>query len=134
MSTIEELIRRFYERLWNAWDDTAVEQTLAEDFTFRGTLGTQTLGRHGWRDYRDTIRRGAPDFTNEIVDVVTDDEHGAARMRYRGTHRGPLLGLPGTGRVFTYDGAAFFYARSGLLTHTWVLGDLESLRRQLAEP
>jgi steroid delta-isomerase-like uncharacterized protein len=127
------LVQRFYEQLWNAWDDDAVDHTLAEDFSFRGTLGTETIGRDEWRSYRDTIRRGAPDFTNEIVDLVLDGDRAAARMRYTGTHRGPLLGLAGTGIAFTYDGAAFFRARDGLLAHAWVLGDLDGLRRRLTQ-
>lgn len=133
-TTIAELVRRFYQRLWNAWDDEVVEATLAEAFTFRGTLGNETVGRDGWRGYRDAIRRAAPDFTNEVVDLVVDGERAAARMRYTGTHRGPLLGLNGTGRAFVYDGAAFFQAHGGLLASAWVLGDLDSLRRQLTEP
>jgi predicted ester cyclase len=104
--TIRKLVSRFYARLWNAWDDAAVEHVLAGNFTFRGTLGNETVGRDGWRAYRDEIRRGASDLTNEIVDVVTDGEQAAARMRHTGTHRGRLLGLAATGRAFIYDGAA----------------------------
>jgi steroid delta-isomerase-like uncharacterized protein len=133
-TTVAELVRRFYERLWNDWDDGGIVETLTEDFAFRGTLGDATVGHDGWRSYRDTIRRGSPDFTNEIVDLLIDGERAAARMRYRGTHRGPLLGLAGTGRAFTYDGAAFFQGRSGLLASAWVLGDVDGLRRQLVGP
>jgi predicted ester cyclase len=43
-----------------------------------------------------------------------------------------LLGIPGTGRSFRYDIAAFFTAHDGLLSEAWVLGDLDGLRRQLA--
>lgn len=129
---MERLVPRFYERLWNAWDDSAVEGTLAAGFTFRGSLGQRTSGRDGWRAYRDLIRRGAPDFHNEVVDLVVSGDRAAARLRYSGTHRGPLLGVPPTGRRFTYSGAAFFTAAHGLLTDAWVLGDVEDLRRQLA--
>lgn len=130
---MEVLVHRFYERLWNAWDDGAVDQILAADFAFRGTLGTETVGRDGWRIYRDSIRRGAPDFTNEIVDLIIDGDRAAARLRYTGTHQGSLLGMAGTGTAFNYDGAAFFRARSGLLAEAWVLGDLDSLRRRLSQ-
>jgi steroid delta-isomerase-like uncharacterized protein len=125
------LVQRFYDRLWNAWDDAAVESTLAEDFTFRGSLGQQTSGRDGWRAYRDKIRHGAPDFANEIVDLIVSGDRAAARLRYSGTHRGELLGVPASGRPFAYSGAAFFTAAGGLLTDAWVLGDLDDLRRQL---
>lgn len=125
------LVRRFYERLWNAWDDSAVDATLAPDFVFRGSLGQETTGRDGWRTYRDQVRRGAPDFCNEIVDLVAWADRAAVRLLYSGTHRGPLLGIEATGRSFTYSGAAFFTAADGLLLEAWVLGDLEDLRRQL---
>lgn len=129
---ISDLIVRFYEDLWNAWDDAAVEHVLAADFAFRGTLGAETVGRDGWRSYRDTIRSAAPDFRNEILDLVVDGERGAARLRYTGTHQGPMLGIAATGRPFVYHGAAFFDAHAGLLVRAWVLGDLDGLRQQLA--
>lgn len=125
------LVRRFYERLWNGWDDEAVDRTLAPEFTFRGSLGQETTGRDGWRAYRDRIRRGSADFHNEIVTLVVDGDNAAARLRYTGTHTGELLGRAPTGRAFSYTGAAFFAASDGLLTDAWVLGDLEHLREQL---
>jgi steroid delta-isomerase-like uncharacterized protein len=127
----QDLVRRFYERLWNQWDDAAVDDTLALDITFRGSLGTSTTGRDQWRSYRDQIRHGAPDFHNEIVDLVSDSNRAAARLRYSGTHLGPLLGIPATGHRFTYSGAAFFTIGADLIADIWVLGDLDTLRQQL---
>ena len=63
--------------------------------------------------------------------MATDDQ-AAARLRYTGTHTGPLLGIPATGRHFEYDGAAFFVAARGRLISAWVLGDLTGLGRQLS--
>lgn len=128
-----DLVRRFYERLWNEWDNAAVDDTLAPDITFRGSLGTSTTGRDQWRAYRDQIQRGAPDFHNEILDLVSDGHRAAARLRYSGTHLGPLLGIPATGRQFVYSGAAFFTTADDLITDIWVLGDLDTLRRQLTQ-
>ena len=131
MEPMAALVTRFYERLWNAWDDDAVVLTLATDVRFRGSLGPETVGRDGWRGYRDAIRAGAADFHNEVVDLVVGDDRAAARLRYTGTHTGVLLGLPATGRTFTYAGAAFFRASQRVLTEVWVLGDLDTLRAQL---
>lgn len=126
------LVVRFYEELWNRWDDAAVEQVLAEDFRFRGSLGNQTTGRDGWRSYRDLTRGYAPDFHNDIVSLVTDHDRAAARLTYTGTHLGSVLGFAPTGRRFSYSGAAFFTASNGLLSDAWVLGDLDTLRSFLA--
>ena len=128
---ITDLITAFYERAWNAWDDSVVERILAPELTFRGSLGDEVRGWSGWRGYRDRIRAGVPDFHNEIVDLVVGEDRAAARLRYRGHHRGPLLGIAGTGKPIDYAGAAFFTAREGRLTEAWVLGDLAALRGQL---
>lgn len=129
---IANLINDFYQRLWNAWDDGAVDTTLSPDFVFRGSLGQETRGRDEWRDYRDMIRAGSADFHNTVVTLVCDGDSAAARLDYTGTHSGTLLGLPPTGRRFEYAGAAFFTSDGSRLTSAWVLGDVEGLRRQLS--
>jgi steroid delta-isomerase-like uncharacterized protein len=128
---VERLVRRFYDELWNRWDDLAVDDVLHEDFTFRGSLGTETRGRDEWRSYRDAIRAGSSDFHNEIVTLVAHGDHAAARLSYTGTHTGDLGGLPPTGRCFSYAGAAFFTGDARQLTSAWVLGDLTAMREQL---
>lgn len=128
---MDRLVTRFYDELWNRWDDATVGELLHEDFTFRGSLGTETSGRGEWRAYRDAIRAGSADFHNEIVTLVTEGDRAAARLRYTGTHTGQLAGLAASGRRFAYAGAAFFTGDAGRLTSAWVLGDLTALRDQL---
>ncbi|HET9875514.1 MAG TPA: ester cyclase [Mycobacterium sp.] len=133
-AAVHDLVRRFYQRLWNDWDDAAVDDTLAANLTFRGSLGKWTSGRDEWRAYRDQIRCGAPDFRTEIIDLIVEGHRAAAHLHFSGTHLGPLLGIPATGRAFSYQGAAFFTVTDGLITDVWVLGDLDNLRRQLTLP
>lgn len=128
---IAALIHLFYAVLWNQWDDSLVDEVLTDDFAFRGSLGTETSGRDGWRAYRDTIRAGSPDFHNELVDLIAYGDRAAARLRYTGHHHGRLAGIDPTGREFTYAGAAFFTARDEKLSTAWVLGDLTALTTQL---
>jgi steroid delta-isomerase-like uncharacterized protein len=130
-ASANDLVTRFYHQLWNEWDDGAVEDTLAVGITFRGSLGRETVGREEWRSYRDQVRRAAPDFHNEVVDLIATDTRAAARLQFTGTHLGLMLDIPATGRRFTYTGAAFFTVADGFITDVWVIGDLDSLRRQL---
>jgi steroid delta-isomerase-like uncharacterized protein len=130
-SRMETLVRRFYADVWNRWDDAALDDLLAEDFAFRGSLGDEVLGRDGFRGYRDKVRAGFPDFHNEVVELVTEGDRAAARLRYSGHHRGAILGVAASGALVSYDGAAFFTAAGGRLRRAWVLGDVEGLRRRL---
>jgi predicted ester cyclase len=132
MTDVSVLVQRFYDVLWNRWDDDAAATTLHPDLRFRGSLGQETVGLDQWRGYRDGVRRGSSDFLNEVVDLVAAGDRAAARLVWWGTHDGPLLGIDGTGRRFSYAGAAFLTSRDGLLADIWVVGDLDDLRRQLS--
>ncbi|MFQ5994295.1 MAG: hypothetical protein ACE5K1_04325 [Acidiferrobacterales bacterium] len=35
----KKLVEQFYHRVWNQWDRSAVEELLAPDIAFRGSLG-----------------------------------------------------------------------------------------------
>lgn len=126
------LVSRFYDDVWNRWDDAALDAIVAEDFDFRGSLGDVTQGREGFRDYRDRLRAAAPDFRNEVVDLLVTPGRAAVRLRCTGHHRGTLLGMPPTGRAFVFTAAAFFTAADDRLLTSWVVADLDDLRRQLS--
>jgi predicted ester cyclase len=130
VSLEEQLVRRFYEQAWNQWDDEAADVVLSATFRFRGSLGTEIVGRDAWRAYRDRIRRAVPDFHNEIVDLVTSPGRAAARLMFTGHHHGVLLGRRGRGLPIAYAGAAFLECSDTQLLAVWVLGDLDTLRRQ----
>jgi predicted ester cyclase len=128
---VATLVQRFYDVLWNAWDDDGVATTLHPHLHFRGSLGQETVGLDEWRAYRDAVRRASSDFHNEVVDLVAHGDRAAARLVWSGTHDGVLLGIDATGRRFSYAGAAFFTARDDLLADVWVVGDPGGLRDQL---
>ncbi len=131
--TVETLVRRFYDELWNRFDTALVPVLLTEDVTLRGALGRHASGHAGFADYLERVRGAFPDFEQTIDEVVVDAVGGSAfvRLRGRGTHRGALPGLPATGRRITYAGAARFETRDGRIADIWVIGDLHSLVRQL---
>jgi hypothetical protein len=130
-SSIPELVRRFYRDVWNAHDRSATADLLTEDFRFRGSLGRESVGLAAFADYVDSVHKSLGDYRCEIEELVSEEESAFARMTFSGVHRGPLLGAPPTGKRVSWAGAALFHAKGGKLESLWVLGDLDSLRRQL---
>ena len=131
--SVETLVRRFYDELWNRFDETLIPVLLTEDVTVRGALGRHAVGHAAFADYLRLVRGAFPDFKQTMEEVVVDAVGGSAfaRLRCRGTHRGTLLGLPATGRQVSYEAAARFETRAGRIADVWVLGDLHSLVRQI---
>lgn len=49
--TTPDLVRAFYERIWNAGELSAASELLTMDFSFRGSLGAELRGRDSFFDY-----------------------------------------------------------------------------------
>ena len=132
-ASIERLVRRFYDDLWNRFDTRLIPVLLTEDVTVRGALGRHAVGHAAFADYLELVRSAFPDFEQTIEAVEVDEIGGSAfvRLGCRGTHRGPLSGLPATGRRINCDGTARFEIRDGRIADVWLLGDLHGLVRQL---
>jgi len=79
------------------------------------------------------IRSAFSDFHNHIVELIAEGDKVAARLTYTGTHRGELFGFPGSGNKIKYQGLAIFEFRKSKITRGFVLGDTETLNRQLAQ-
>jgi steroid delta-isomerase-like uncharacterized protein len=133
MSTGEhkDLVRRYYEALWNFWDFALADELVAEGIIFRGSLGDSVRGRDGFKGYMRAVRRAFPDFHNQLEELVAEGDRVVARLSYTGTHTGTLLGIAPTGRRVSYAGVALFRVASGQIAEGWVLGDLYGLVRQL---
>src|SRR5438874_1954356 len=127
----KSLVRRYYEELWNRWNELLADELLAEGLSFRGSLGTVVRGRDGFRDYLRSVRRAFSDFHNHIDELVAEGDTVVARLTYTGTHRGELFGISPTGRRVTYAGVAVFRITEGRISEGWVLGDIRGLIEQL---
>jgi steroid delta-isomerase-like uncharacterized protein len=128
-----ELVRAFYEEVWNRNDAARAHELLDPAFRFRGSLGQERIGPDGFIAYMREVHAALADYRCTVEDLIEGDGRAAARARFEGVHRGELLGFAPTGRHVAWTGAAFFTVLAGRLTDVWVLGDLDSLRRQLAE-
>ena len=125
------LIERYYHELWNRWDLGIVDDLLAPDVRFHGSLGVAVEGAEGFRRYVQMVRDAFPDFHNTIEDLVAEDDRVAARLRYTGTHSGPLFGIAATGKRVEYAGLALFQIKAGQVVSGFVLGDLNGLMQQM---
>jgi len=131
VSQNKNLIERYYHEMWNPWNFSAADELLAETIVFRGSLGTETVGREAFRGYMRQVQRAFPDFHNKIECLVAEGQNVVARLTYRGTHQGEIFGVAPTMKSIQYAGAAFFRVSNGQVAEGWVLGDLLTLLRQL---
>ena len=81
--------------------------------------------------YFGETRAAFPDQRNEPIALHHADDAVIAEFELKGTHRGPLRGLPPTGREFSCRCASFFLFEEDRLICERVYFDTATILRQL---
>jgi steroid delta-isomerase-like uncharacterized protein len=118
---------------WNAHDPDAVAAVFAENAVLSevGRPG-EVRGRAAIRERAAMLLGAFPDFRLERIELVIDGDRHADRWVMTGTHRGPLFGLPATGRAVRVEGATFTrLGPDGLVAEDVHLTDFAGLMAQL---
>jgi predicted ester cyclase len=72
----------------------------------------------------ESIWAGMPDARIQIEDFLIDMDRLALRFVVTGTHTGPLLGMPPTGRDIRLDGQTVAIVRDGKILERRTTADL----------
>lgn len=123
----KDLVRLFYDAVWNRGDKQRIADICHEDFTFRGSLGPELAGREAFAGYVDRVRTALADYRCDIVEMVEEGGKVVARMTFSGVHTGDLLGFAPTGKAVSWAGSAHFTFSGGKISDLWVLGDVYGL-------
>jgi len=125
------LIHRYFHELWKGDGLEAADELLAPDVAVRGSLGVTARGPDGLRTYVRMARAALPDLRLDVEQILVERDRVAARVRYSGTHLGPLFGVAPTGRPVSYPGVTLFRVAGGRITEVWSVGDTLSLMSQM---
>src|SRR5262249_3791855 len=75
-SSSKRIVQRWYQEMWNEWNLGLVDELVAPELVFRGSLGTLIQGREGLRGYIQEVRAAFPDFHNRIDVLVAEGGSG----------------------------------------------------------
>src|SRR5262245_20879150 len=81
-----------------------------------------------------SIHAALAGYTCIIDDFVETPYRAAARMTFKGVHRGRFFSVDPTGREIRWEGCAFFTTDGHQIVELWVLGDVDSVKQQLNAP
>lgn len=125
------LVESYYNDLWNRKDTSYIDKLFDDSIIFRASLGVETRGKEEFLEYFKMITTAIPNLYHSIEAIVADENQVAARALYNGTHQGKLLDFEATNNRIRYHGASFFQIKDGKIYDIWVLGDLNTLYKQL---
>jgi ketosteroid isomerase-like protein len=115
----DELVRRMISEVWNGERPDRLPEFWA------GPTRAEAEQLH-------SVLVGAfPDLRITVEDTVADDDKVAARMTFRGTHRGSFRGIEPTGRPVEFSSIRIYRVEDGKVVQTWAEVDALGLLGQL---
>ena len=131
LETNKALVRRQFEELINRKNLAVIDADMAPDFVDHEAAPGLPPGLDGVRAWITALYTACPDFHVTIEDVIAEGDRVVVRNTWRGTHTGPLLGIPPTGRPFVLTGIVIWRVVDGKIRERWATLDQLGLRRQL---
>ena len=88
-------------------------------------------GLEAWRQFTAPFTEALPDLRLTIQDIAAEGDTVAARVAFRGTHRGEFQGLPPTGKEVAFSSIEIDRVVDGKVEEHWVEINLLGLVQQL---
>ncbi len=127
----KELIRRAYEVCLNGRQFDRAGEFYADNYV--GHLGGlyEAHGPTGYSQSAQNSLSAFPDLQETPEEMVAEGDRVVVRHRVRGTHRGPFLGVPPTGKEVSITIIDFYRIANGKIVEEFSQIDLFELLRQL---
>jgi steroid delta-isomerase-like uncharacterized protein len=123
--------RRTYEELLNQGNLAVADEVIAPDFVNHEAPPGHTPGPESMRGLAGMLRTAFPDLHFTIEELIAEGDLVAGRVTMNGTHTGPYMGMPPTGRQFQQAHMHFVRFRDGKAVEHWGVRDDVSMLRQL---
>lgn len=128
----KNLVKKYYEELWNKQNKDYIDILFDNNITFRGSLNIETKGKKEFEEYMNNILFAIPNLYHGIEIMVFENDIVVTRAIYNGTHKGKLFDFEANNNRIKYNGASFFRFKDDKIVDIWVLGDLVTLHKQLS--
>jgi predicted ester cyclase len=130
--TNKAVVRRFNARVIEALDEAAFHDIMAPGFVNRSAPPGAPTGPEGmWHTFANVLHPALSDLRVEIEDQLADGDKVVTRKTIRGTHTGPLMGIPATGRDIAISVIDIVRLEDGRYAEHWGVNTLPALLAQL---
>lgn len=126
--------RQVIERALTCFADPARRESYFDlyspDVVLHGYDGVEP-GMESVKAFYAGIWAAFPDAQVLVEDTIEADDKCVLRFTMTGTHRGPFMGLPATGKPFRMAGITILRFEGGKCVERWSVADFLSLLMQL---
>ena len=129
----KQLVRRWFEEVWNQGRVDAIDEMFAADGLAYGLTEnpSEALGPSSFRDLHTTLRGAFPDMIITVDDMIAEGDKVAARCSVRGRHQGDHLGIAATDTPVDFTGIAIVRISDGKIVEAWNNFDFMRMNKQI---
>lgn len=125
------LVIRIYEEMVNGIGVARSDGPLASDVIRHNALLGAPAGIAGFNAWVALLKTAMPDLHATVEDIFAEGDTVASRVVMTGTHTGPFMGVPPTGKRLRAEEFGIFRVENGKVAETWGVFDRVSLFGQL---
>ncbi|MGA8529668.1 MAG: ester cyclase [Acidobacteriaceae bacterium] len=125
------IVRRFADEVITRGEIDRAGEFAWEDVVEQVPLPGQGPGLEGLKDILRAMRTGFPDIVFAIQEQISEGDKVASRFEWTGTHRGPFLGIPATGKPVRVWGVVIDRLVEGRIKETRIIMDTMGMMMQL---
>ena len=126
------LVRRAFDEMLNKKNLASAEQFIAPNYVghFSGTPGPIN-GIEGFKQFLGIYNSAIPDSTVTFDSILAEGDRVAARLTYRGTHSGALMGIPPSNKTIQITSINILRLVNGKAVEQWAVTDDLGLMQQI---
>jgi steroid delta-isomerase-like uncharacterized protein len=125
------VVREFIEQVLNKGAIDQAGRYFWEDMVEEVPLPGQGPGLKGLQDVLRGMKAAFPDIHWKIEEQLSDGDRVMTRFVWTGTHRGPFLGIPPTGRKVSVWGVVIDRLVDGRIKQTRIIMDALGMMMQM---
>jgi steroid delta-isomerase-like uncharacterized protein len=126
------IVRRQEEELFTQGNLDAADEIYASDYVGHDPSNLEDIqGLEAAKQAAADYRQAFPDLRVTVEDVIAEGDKVAARLRFRGTHRGEVQGIAPTGRRVDCTGIVISRMEGGKIAEDWANFDDLGMMQQL---
>ena len=130
----KELIRRWFEEVWNKGRADAIDEMIDENCIIHGlggATGQPVKGPGQFKSFHTTFREAFPDITVSVDDTVAEGDKVAARCSVYGKHAGDSLGIEASQAPVEFTGMVIVRVKDGRIAEAWNNFDFMKMYQQI---
>ena len=130
----KQLVRRWFEEVWNKGSVDAIDEMFAEDGIAHGLSDDPSnpiKGPTGFKPFHTVFREAFPNMMITVEDTIAEDDKVAARCSVRARHEGEFMGRAATQAPVDFTGITIVRIYNGKIVEAWNNFDFMILHKQV---